>query len=193
MSHHHLHLNARRWAQVRWRVFERKGWRQRVQHKRSTWPGLFSGLGSTGHAQEFYGETKAVDVNLKVPAIEKLLDYAASGIGSVAGPMLAPWRARSETPAKLIVAEGDAEVLAIQAEAQSKAREILLSQDTDVTGELDITNKVKQRLLFQEQKRQYNIETVVRKAASHLGDKGVSKHGRRRHGRCQGGGIVRAD
>ena len=32
-----------------------------------------------------------VDVNLKVPALEKLVDYAASGIGAVAGPMLAPW------------------------------------------------------------------------------------------------------
>ena len=31
-----------------------------------------------------------MDVNIKVPALEKLLDYAASGIGSVAGPMLAP-------------------------------------------------------------------------------------------------------
>ena len=112
-------------------------------------------------------------MNLNVPAIEKLLDYAASGIGSVAGPMLASWRARSETQAKLIAAEGDAKVLAIHAEAQSKAREILVSQDTDVTVELGITNKVKQRLLFQEQKRQYNIETVVRKAASHLGDKSV--------------------
>ena len=33
-----------------------------------------------------------VDVNLKAPAVEKLLDYTASGIGAVAAPMLAPWR-----------------------------------------------------------------------------------------------------
>ena len=70
----------------------------------------------------------------------------------------------------------DAKVLVIQAEAQSKAREILVSQDTEVTGELDITNNVNQRILFQEQKRQYNIETVVRKAASHLGDKSVENN-----------------
>ena len=30
-----------------------------------------------------------VNVNLKVPALEKLVDYTASGIGAVAGPMLA--------------------------------------------------------------------------------------------------------
>ena len=118
-------------------------------------------------------EIKAVDVSLNVPAIEKLLDYAASGVGSVAGSMFAPWRARRETQAKLIAAEGDAEVLSIQAEAQSKAREILVSQDTDVTGELNITDKVNQRILFQEHKRQVNIETVVRKSANHLGDKSV--------------------
>ena len=35
-----------------------------------------------------------MDFNLKVPAVDKLLDYTASGIGAVAGPMLAPWRAR---------------------------------------------------------------------------------------------------
>ncbi len=36
-----------------------------------------------------------MDVNIKGPALEKLLDYAASGIGSVAGPML---ETRTETP-----------------------------------------------------------------------------------------------
>ena len=40
-----------------------------------------------------------VDVNVKVPALEKLLDYTASGIGAVAGPMLAPWKARKEAEA----------------------------------------------------------------------------------------------
>ena len=93
-----------------------------------------------------------MEVNL--PAIEKLVDYAASGIGSVAGSMLAPWKARQEAKAKLIAAEGDATILQIQADAQSKAREILVSRNTDVTGELNITNKVKQRIQFQEQKRQ---------------------------------------
>ena len=115
-----------------------------------------------------------MDVNLTVPAAEKLLDYVASGIGSVAGSMLASWKARREAKAKLIAAEGDADVLLIQAKAQSKAREILLSEDTNVTGEADITNTINQRILFQEQKRQVNIESVVRQAASQLGDKNVA-------------------
>ena len=115
-----------------------------------------------------------MDVNLNVPAIEKLLDYAASGIGSVAGSMLAPWKARREAQAKQIAVEGDATVLQIQAEAQSKARAILVSQDSDVSGELDITNMVNQRIQFQEQKRQINIESVVREAARQLGDKSVA-------------------
>ena len=110
---------------------------------------------------------------MNVPAIEKLVDYAASGIGSVAGSMLAPWQARRETQAKLIAADGDAKIQVMQAEAQSKAREILASRDTEVTGELEFTNKVNQRIQFQEQKRQHNIGTVVRKAASHLVDKSV--------------------
>ena len=37
-----------------------------------------------------------VNVNVKVAALEKLVDYTASGIGTVAGPMLAPWKARKE-------------------------------------------------------------------------------------------------
>ena len=47
-----------------------------------------------------------MDINLKVPAIEKLLDYAASGIGSVAGLMLASWKARQEAKAKPESTEG---------------------------------------------------------------------------------------
>ena len=115
-------------------------------------------------------------MELNVKALEKLVDYAASGIGSVAGPMLASWRARREAQAKQIAAEGDANVLLIQAEAQAKARAILVSQDTDVAGELDIANTVNQRIQFQERKRQINIASVVRQAATQLGDKEVENH-----------------
>ena len=115
-----------------------------------------------------------VDVNLNVPALEKLLDYTASGIGSVAGSMLASWKARQEVQAQLIAAKGDADALLIQAEAQSRAREILVSSNTDITGEIDITNTVNQRILFQEQNRQVNIESVVRQAARQLGSNTVA-------------------
>ena len=115
-------------------------------------------------------------MDLNVKALEKLVDYAASGIGSVAGSMLAPWRARREALAKQIAAKGDAAALLIQAEAQAEARAILVSQDTDVTGELDIANTVNQRIQFQERKRQINIVSVVRQAANQLGDKEVENN-----------------
>lgn len=111
-----------------------------------------------------------VDVTLRVPAIEKLLDYAASGIGRVAGSMLAPRHARLKADAKRIAAGGDAEVLLIQAKAQAEARELLLSSDASVAGELDIAGTVSQRILFQEKKRQLNISSVVSEAARQLGE-----------------------
>ena len=115
-----------------------------------------------------------MDVNLNVPALDKLLDYAASGIGSVAGPILATWRARHEAQAKLISAEADANVLRIRADAQAKAREALLPQDAKVSVALDIADVISQRIQFQEEKRQANIESVVRYAAKQLGDKSVA-------------------
>ena len=115
-----------------------------------------------------------MDINVKVPALEKLLDYTASGVGSVAGPMLSSWQAKRQAQAKQIAAEGDAAVLQIQAIAQSKAREILEAKNAEIAVELEITNTVSQRIQFQEQKRQINIESVVSKAARHLGDKHVA-------------------
>ena len=115
-----------------------------------------------------------ININLNVPAIDKLLDYTASGIGSVAGPLMAPWKANRETEAKRIAAESDATILQIQAEAQARARDLLISQDTTVSGELKITETVQQRLQYQEQKRQINIKSVVGQTADLLGDKSVA-------------------
>ena len=115
-------------------------------------------------------------MDLNVKALEKLVDYAASGIGSVAGSMLAPWRARQEALAKQIAAKGDAAALLIHAKAQAEARTLLVSPDTDVIGELDIANTVNQRIQFQERKRQINIASVVREAAGQLGDEEVENH-----------------
>ena len=128
-----------------------------------------------------------MDVNLNVPALEKLLDYAASGIGSVAGPMLASWRARREAEAKRIAAEGDVTAQKILAEGQSSAlqtianaqadaRERLTSSNTAIRGELTIAETVNQRIQFQEEKRQGNIGAVVRQAAAQLGGKDVPDH-----------------
>lgn len=107
-------------------------------------------------------------LTLKIPVLEKLLDYAASGIGSVAGPMLAPWRARREIEAKLIQAQGEAEARQIEAEAQEAARRRLVAPDAAVSGELTIGDTIQQRLAFQEEKRQRNITAVVTSAANEL-------------------------
>ena len=115
-----------------------------------------------------------MDINLKIPAFEKLLDFVASGIGSIAGPMLEPWKAKQKVKAKRITAEGEKRILIIQAEAQSEARKILLSEDAEISGELTVTNMIDQRIQFQEKKRQSNLQSVVYKAAHQLKDKIVS-------------------
>lgn len=114
-----------------------------------------------------------MDINLKVPAIEKLLDMVASGIGSIAGSMLDPWKAKQQAKAKLVTAEGEKRTLRIQAEAQLEARNILLSRDAEISGELTVANMIDQRIQFQEKKRQSNIQSVVSKAAHQLEDKRV--------------------
>ena len=108
-----------------------------------------------------------------VRALDKLLDYTASGIGAVAGPMLAPWKARREAEARRITARGDADALRIIAGAQVEAREALESTDVDVQGEISIAETVSQRIQFQEEKRHRNIGSVVGRAAEELGDKEV--------------------
>ena len=128
-----------------------------------------------------------MEVNIKVPALEKLLDYAASGIGSVAGPMLASWKAHREAQAALIaakgqvdaqkaLAEGQAETMTIVAEAQASARELLLPSDSSIQGQIDFAETVSQRIQFQEEKRQSNIMNVIGQAAHELGDEEVQDH-----------------
>ena len=114
-----------------------------------------------------------MDPNPMVRALEKLLDYTASGIGAVAGPMLAPWQARREAAALQITAEGQADSLRIIAAAQSDARDALASTASDVQGEIEIAETVRQRIQFQEEKRHRNIGSVVGQTAELLGDKDV--------------------
>ena len=125
-----------------------------------------------------------VDINIKVPALEKLLDYAASGIGSVAGSMLASWQAEKEVQAKLIAAKGKAEATKIKAEgdvnayqlitnAKLEAREKLMSQDTAIQEKVAIGEMVAESMKYQGEKRLKNIESVVQLAAMDLGEKDV--------------------
>lgn len=128
-----------------------------------------------------------MEIGPLVSGISKLADYAASGIGSVAGPMLASWKARREANAKLIaakgeveaqrvLAEGQAHTIQIIARAQSDARAILVSPDATVQGQLDFGETVNQRIQFQEEKRQSNIMAVVQRAALEVGEKEVQDH-----------------
>lgn len=118
-----------------------------------------------------------MDINIKIPALEKLVDYLASGVGSVAGPMLATWRSRKEAEARYIAALGKKEELKLEAEAQATAHRILFSPDTGSSKrKITIGEKINQRIQFQEEKRQRNIQTVVCLAAEKLGDKEVPNH-----------------
>ena len=128
-----------------------------------------------------------MEIGPLVSGISKLADYAASGIGSVAGPTLASWKARREANAKLIAAKGEVEAQRILAEGQAHAiqiianaqadtRAILVSPDATVQGQLDFGAAVTQRIQFQEEKRQSNIASVIDKAAHELGDGEVQDH-----------------
>ena len=118
-----------------------------------------------------------VDVNLKVPALEKLVDYAASGIGAVAGPMLAPRKARKEAEARRIESRAEADSLKLIADAQAEARHSLVAPGQAGRGVLEIDQDgIRQRIEFQEGKHQANIASVVREAAADLGDREVPAH-----------------
>lgn len=124
----------------------------------------------------------------KVLGIDKLVDYGASGVGAIAGPFLAPWKASREGNARLtaakvdaqireIEARGDASALKIIAEAQAEAQAYLLPADADLHARLDITPQdITQSFEFQGRKRLANARTVLEAAADELGDKEVDDH-----------------
>ena len=128
------------------------------------------------------------DLSLSVPAIEKLVDYAASGVGAVAGPMLANWRASKEGQARLTSARFDADVRRIEAESRAKSLVIIAEaqaearQSIDATiesgrGMVEITREdITQSIEFQGRKRLANVASVVEDTADELGDKEVADH-----------------
>ena len=125
--------------------------------------------------------------NLKIPAIEKLIDYAASGIGAIAGPLLAPLKASMEGKANLIAAKADARVRQIQAGADASALHIIakaqsearayLTMGSDVHGTFDITREnITQSIEFQGRKRLVNTRAVLEGAGKELEGKQVDNH-----------------
>ena len=127
-----------------------------------------------------------VNLSLKVPAIEKLIDYGASGVGAIAGPLLAPWKASREGKARLEAAWIDAEVRVIEAEseattsaiiakARSDAQEYLVPSDAEVRGTIAIAREdITQSFEFQGRKRLTNVRSVLEAAADELEDKKVN-------------------
>lgn len=105
--------------------------------------------------------------------LDKLLEITAHGVGRIAGTFLAPWQAKQEGKAQIIAATAAARTLKIQAEAQTKARELLVADNSVVGGQIDLADRVNQRIIYQEQKRLENIRSVVNKAALELEDKEV--------------------
>jgi len=113
-------------------------------------------------------EINVVDINLKVPALEKLLDYCASGVGAIGGPMLARWKARTEADVLRIKAQGQADAIRLITDAQAEARQSFEVVPSSIQGEIDVRNEIQARLSFQEEKRQGNIEAVVGMAVAEV-------------------------
>ena len=128
------------------------------------------------------------DLNLNVPAVQKLIDYTATGVGAVAGLMLANWPASKEGQARLtssrfdacvrrIEAESHTETLVVIAEAQAKARQSIDTTMESRRGIVEITTEdISQSIEFQGRKRLANVASVVEDTADELGDKEVPGH-----------------
>lgn len=118
-----------------------------------------------------------VEIVLKVSAIEKLLDYLASGFAATAGPLLLPWRAYMEGHAKRISARAYADAMPIIARAQAEVRTNLVAPGADEQAAVTITHEnLTQLIESQGRKRLANIVSVVEHAAEELGDKEVTDH-----------------
>ena len=128
-----------------------------------------------------------INVNVNVRAIEKLVDYLASGIGSTASFFFSRMVARRNAKARGITAEGEAEAhriltegraasMQIVAAAQAEARSKLISPQAALQGEVIMGELIEQRVQFQEEKRQANIGSVATLTAQELGDREVQDH-----------------
>ncbi len=109
-----------------------------------------------------------VNVTLDVPAVSKLLDYSASGVGAIAGSWFGPWMAGKRGEVKRIEARAEADTIRELAQAKADAHRLAK------TTEMEISEMVAERLQYQETKRLENIRAVVERAAEELDDKVVS-------------------
>ena len=117
-----------------------------------------------------------MQVTVTIPALDKLLDYVASGIGAVGGPMLARWKARRLADARRINAQAMADTLAAITDAQARARDKFASAHSHSQVAVTIGREIDARVEFQEEKRHKNIAAVAGGAAEKLRDEEVSEH-----------------
>lgn len=110
-----------------------------------------------------------VDINVKIPAIDKLIEYTASGIGAIARPIISGWLARKQ-----------GEALQIEAQSVGNAIQLIDEQlkDTNlrINGNISMDKKRKLLVTFQANKRCLNTIDVVELAADKLKDKKVNDH-----------------
>ena len=72
--------------------------------------------------------TPLVEFVSKILGINKLLEYGASGVGAIAGPMIANWKADREGKARLTAARYDAEVHQLESGSTAKSIEIITEE-----------------------------------------------------------------
>lgn len=110
------------------------------------------------------------EIKLRVPALEKLVEYTASGIGNVAGSLLAPWKAKRQGKALEIEAEHRAGAMVTIAKAQQEARAILENPDSMYGAEFSISESIEQVVNFQQERRLRNIGSVIHRASDLLSE-----------------------
>ena len=128
------------------------------------------------------------DITLTVPALDKLLDYVASGVGAIAGPLLAPWRASQEGKARVNTAKADVDVQRIKAAAESSTSQLIAKEQAEARkyvatsnksesdGDVIRLNDVQKAMEFQAKKRMMNVGALVGYGAEELGDTEVPNH-----------------
>ena len=125
-----------------------------------------------------------IELRIGVPALDKLIDVVAAGIGSIAGPLIAPWAAGRQAKAAIIAAKGEADVREILAQSEAKTIQTTAQAQSKVRRYLETTQEsnmpaltaehVSEALQFQQERRLRNIEAIATVAAAELGDETVA-------------------
>ena len=74
----------------------------------------------------------------KVLGINKLVEYGASGLGAIAGSVIANWKADREGRARLTAARYDAEVRELEAGTTAKSVEIIAVEPARTRETMDV-------------------------------------------------------